>query len=108
MTRPGPKPRPVAERFWEKVDKSGDCWTWIPETGRHAFGYGMFTPKHGRRVTSHRFSYELTFGAVPDGLFVLHKCNNPPCVNPAHLYAGTHLDNMEDAKRNGLIGRRRK
>jgi hypothetical protein len=96
--RPGPKPRPVAERFWEKVDKSGECWTWRPVTGRHPFGYGMFTPQHGQRVTSHRFSWQLAHGPIPSGLFVLHKCDNPPCVRPDHLFLGTHKDNMADMK----------
>lgn len=83
------------------------CWEWIPETGRHEWGYGMFTPYHGKRVTSHRFAYELTHGPIPAGMQINHKCNNPPCVNPDHLYAGTHQDNMDDAKLNGLIGRRK-
>lgn len=89
------KYRPVMERFWEKVDKRGpnECWLW---TGtHHGGGYGLFGINK-RMVRTHRFSYELHNGPIPDGLEVLHECDNPPCVNPAHLFLGTHQDNMDD------------
>jgi hypothetical protein len=89
----------LVERFWKRVDKSGDCWLWTG--GKHDFGYGIFSPGRYTRIYAHRFSYELHYGPVPDGLYVLHRCDNPPCVNPAHLWLGTHLDNTADRHRKG-------
>lgn len=89
----------IEERFWERVDKRGpdECWPW---TGYdNGYGYGVLTTQvlnSRRKVGAHRFSYELHNGPIPDGLDILHKCDNPPCCNPAHLFAGTHMDNMTD------------
>lgn len=80
-------------RFWAKVDRSGECWVW---TGyRDAGGYGRFRFK-GAPKRAHRVLWLLTNGAIPDGLHVLHSCDNPPCVNPAHLRLGTNNDNRAD------------
>ena len=97
------KPRPrraVEDRFWEKVDKSGDCWEW---TGcRHKQGYGRFHVKTGEPpVFAHRLSYEMANGPIPDGMHVLHSCDNPSCVNPAHLSLGTHRQNMSESAERG-------
>lgn len=94
------KYRPLMERFWGFVDKRGpdDCWEWTGS--RHGGGYGLIGI-NGRSVRTHRFSYEIHKGPIPKGMKVLHTCDNPPCVNPGHLYAGSHQDNMDDKMEKG-------
>ena len=96
-------------RFWSYVDTSGECWTWL---GAHVIGgYGSFsTGKRDNRkqVMAHRWAWEWANETpVPRGLRVLHACDNPPCVRPAHLSIGTHSDNMRDMHRKGRNPRRR-
>lgn len=93
MAKPGPKPAPLSERFWKLVDKSGDCWLW--QASRKGKGYGCFRVNK-QSIGAHRVSYELTHGPIPDGMYVLHKCDTPLCVRPDHLFLGTHADNMAD------------
>lgn len=88
-------PDHVVQRFWRKVQKSNDCWEW---QGARA-NYGHFWA--GKHMTAHRMSYELAYGSIPDGLLVLHQCDNPFCVNPAHLFLGTQADNMRDMRNKG-------
>ena len=88
----------VEERFWSFVDKSGECWVWTAGTKN---GYGVFHPKGGVWLLAHRYSYELANGTIPGGLFVLHECDNPPCVRHDHLFLGTHADNIHDSMRKG-------
>lgn len=95
---------PLIERLRRYVDASNPdaCWEW---TGyRNNRGYGKID-----RAYAHRTSYEVHVGPIPDGMEVMHSCDNPPCINPRHLSLGTHLDNMRDMARKGRSrrGRRR-
>lgn len=94
---------PVETRFWKKVDRSaGDdsCWPWMGY--RVPRGYGYFTPGAGaKKDWAYRWAWRLTHGDIPAGLEVCHKCDNPPCCNPAHLFLGTHAENMEDMAKKG-------
>ena len=89
------------DAFAAKVDKRDtySCWEWL--ASKDSNGYGWFRVE-GKSVRAHRVSWEYYFGEIPEGLLVLHRCNNPNCVNPYHLYLGNRADNMRDAVRIGL------
>jgi hypothetical protein len=95
----GPKPKPLAERFWPKVDRrsSDDCWPWLGFVDNKGYGQlrvGSSRDGTRRLKSSHRVAYELTKGPVPEGLELDHLCRNPPCCNPSHLEAVTHHENI--------------
>ncbi len=95
MATASPPRLPVA-RFWAKVDVGtvDECWLWTAIVDRH--GYGRTRWDSRRYVGAHRVSWEIEHGPIPDGLCVLHHCDVPNCVNPGHLFLGTHSDNMRD------------
>jgi hypothetical protein len=99
-----PSRLPIAERFWSKVEimQPDDCWIW---TGAIVKKYGEFA-MNGKIQSAHRVSWQLTSGTIPEGMNVLHHCDNPPCVNPKHLFLGTNTDNMQDALRKGRLNPR--
>ncbi len=80
------------ERFWKKVNKTNDCWLW---TASNNYQYGTLNIKN-KICKAHRLSWELHYGKIPDELHVLHHCDIPLCVNPDHLFLGSHQDNMKD------------
>ena len=89
----------LTTRFFSKVNKQDDgCWTWT--AGRTKKQYGKFSVD-GKTKQAHRVSWTLHNGDIPGRLFVLHHCDNPPCVNPEHLYLGDHKQNMRDRLERG-------
>jgi hypothetical protein len=80
------------QRFWAKVDKTGDCWIWMGSLTDA--GYGTFTVSRSKRGLAHRFAYELLVGPIPSGLELDHLCRRPACVSPAHLEPVTHRENL--------------
>lgn len=96
---------PLPSRFARLVDRRGDddCWNYTGAT--QGFGHGIITIWTGRRQShsekAHRVAWEIANGPIPAGLCVCHKCDNPPCCNPAHLFLGTSAENNQDRARKG-------
>ena len=91
-------------RFWSKVDRTGECWLWTAH--RKRTGYGQFTVRKGSFFTAHAVSYALESGPILPGSHVCHRCDNPPCVRPDHLFLGTARDNALDMFNKGRQGTR--
>lgn len=86
---------PFEKRFWALVSKSDGCWLWMGrrQSGRWDYGNVIF---NGRHAPAHRVAWILTYGEIPTGRLICHKCDNPPCVRPDHLFLGTPKSNMDD------------
>ncbi|HEX2915595.1 MAG TPA: HNH endonuclease [Chloroflexia bacterium] len=92
---------PIEKRFWTKVLKTDGCWLW--QAYKHPKGYGYVGVEGNRNDKAHRVAYRLTYGDFDRKLHVLHKCDNPPCVRPDHLFLGTNLDNIKDRMAKGRM-----
>lgn len=88
------------QRFWDKVEKGSHCWLY---TGGalDKDGYGVFSFSHTKQIRAHRYSWTLKNGAIPKGKCVCHTCDNPPCVNPDHLFLDTNAGNTMDRLHKG-------
>lgn len=92
---------PFEDRFWLQVSKTESCWIWT--SAKFWNGYGGIR-KNGKRIQAHRASWILFNGEIPDGSLVLHRCDNPACVNPDHLYLGDQKQNAKDRDSRGRNG----
>jgi hypothetical protein len=89
---------PLTERFWKKIKKTDGCWFWPGAINNKGYGHSWMYPNN---ELAHRIAWQLTYGPIPDGLYVCHHCDNRRCVRPDHLFLGTQQDNLHDMKVKG-------
>lgn len=92
------KPNNPTTDFWPRVQKTDDHWVWPSAVPRCTYGQMLV---NGKTWYTHRLAWTLTYGPIPEGMHVLHRCDYPPCCNPAHLFLGSQSDNMEDMRDKG-------
>lgn len=88
--------KPIEQRFWTKVEKTEGCWLWSGATNKQGYGELGKGRRGDGNIAAHRLSYEIAYGPIPPAMQVLHKCDNPGCVRPDHLFLGTQKVNLED------------
>ena len=96
MARTGRPETPIRYRLLAKIDfdATPGCWEWSGAKVQQ--GYGLIKRKDGAQLRAHRVAYELAYGEIPAGMFVCHRCDNPRCIRPSHLFLGSHDENMAD------------
>ena len=100
----GPRPKPVSARFWSKVKKTRSCWLWTGSNDRK--GYGRININARGVVFANRVSWVMANGDLPENTCVLHRCDNPACVRPKHLFVGAMTDNHKDMRAKGRMFRK--
>ena len=94
---------PLEERFWSKVKKTPGCWSWLGSKDSNGYGRIMIRERGGSKL-AHRIAYEIVNGEIPSQMHACHKCDNPSCVNPDHIFIGTAKDNLQDMSKKGRWG----